>query len=252
MYPGCTDFFLKQYEGAVRRPFGYLLIALKTTTQDDCRLRRNVFPGEEGFNQAGMQENIPHELLKYLKQQNLATNLFLPAMQQLQGGMDSILSFNDLGEDDKGKQFLQLQNRYLTFKQQLNINTLLQNGIRPKEMSISQPEVNLRTSTGDSTTVTVLSTPQNAFNVTPNLNQASTGYSTTATALFTPPNAFNVTPNLKQVTILTTPKALIATSPTLNSAILTPPPTVEIPSPMPAAPKRKRQRIKFVNYLDED
>ena len=52
--------------------------------------------------------------------------------------------------------------------------------------------------------------------------------------------------------ILQTPKALIATPPLLNPAILTPPPTVETPSPMPAAPKRKRQRIRFVNYLDDD
>ena len=44
MYPGRTDFFLKQYEEAVRRPHGYLLIDLKTTTQDDCRLRTNVLP----------------------------------------------------------------------------------------------------------------------------------------------------------------------------------------------------------------
>ena len=29
MYPGRTDFFLKQYEEAVRRPHGYLLIDLK-------------------------------------------------------------------------------------------------------------------------------------------------------------------------------------------------------------------------------
>ena len=39
---------------------------------------------------------------------------------------------------------------------------------------------------------------------------------------------------------------------TLNPGILTPPPTVETPSPMPASPKRKRQRIRFVNYLDDD
>ena len=64
MYHGRTDFFLKQYEGALRRPFGYLLVDLKTTTQDDCRLRTNALPGEERFNQAGMQENIPHQLLK--------------------------------------------------------------------------------------------------------------------------------------------------------------------------------------------
>ena len=92
-------------------------------------------------------------------------------------------------------------------------------------MNTSRPEVNLPTSTGDSTTITALSTPLNAFNVTPNLNQA---------------------------TVLQTPKALIATPPPLNHAILTPPPTVETPSRMPASPKRKRQRIQFVNYLDDD
>ena len=128
-------------------------------------------------------------------------------------------------EDEKAKRFLQLQNRYLTFKQQLNTNTVLPDGIRPEEMNTSEPEVNLPTSTGDSTTVTALSTPLNAFNVTPNLNQAA---------------------------ILQTPKALIATPPLLNPAILTPPPTVETPSPMPAALKWKRQRIWFVNYLDND
>ena len=68
MYPGQTDFVLNQYEEAVKRPFGYLLIDLKTTTQDNCRLRTNVLPTEEGFNQAGFQENIPQELLRYLKQ----------------------------------------------------------------------------------------------------------------------------------------------------------------------------------------
>ena len=53
MYPGQTDFFLNQCEEAVKRPFGYLLINLKTTTQNNCRLRTKVLPSEEGFNQAG-------------------------------------------------------------------------------------------------------------------------------------------------------------------------------------------------------
>ena len=74
MYPGGNDFFLKQYEEAVRRSYGYLLIDLKTTTQDDCSLRTNVLPGEEGFNQVAMEENIPQELLRYLKQQNLSAS----------------------------------------------------------------------------------------------------------------------------------------------------------------------------------
>ena len=76
LYPGQTDFFLNQHEEAVKRPFGYLLIDLKTTTQDNCRLRTNVLPSEEGFNQAGFQENIPQELLKYLKQQTRLSRFF--------------------------------------------------------------------------------------------------------------------------------------------------------------------------------
>ena len=54
-----TYFFLNQYKEAVKRPFGYLLIDLKTTTQDNCLLRKNLLPCEEGFTQAGYQENIP-------------------------------------------------------------------------------------------------------------------------------------------------------------------------------------------------
>ena len=61
-----------------------------------------------------------------------------------------------------------------------------------------------------------------------------------------------MTPNLNQAAILQTPKAVIATPPPLNPAILTPPPIVEAPSLIFAAPKRKRQRIQFVNYLDDD
>ena len=135
MYPGQTDFFLNQYEEAVKRPFGYLLIDLKTTTQDNCRLRTNVLPSEEGFNQAGFQENIPQELLKYLKQQTLSPVPLLPAMQEIQGNMDDVLSRNDLRDDEKAKRYFQLQNRYLAFKEQLNTRT------RPEEIISAVPDL---------------------------------------------------------------------------------------------------------------
>ena len=99
MYPGQTDFL--------------------TTTQGNCRLRTNVLPSEEGFNQAGFQENIPQELLKYLKQQTLSPVPLLPAMQEIQGNMDGVFSRNDLRDDEKAKRSFQLQNRYLPFKEQL-------------------------------------------------------------------------------------------------------------------------------------
>ena len=103
MYPGQTDFFLNQYEEAVKRPFGYLLIDLKTTTQDNYRLRTNVLPCEEGFNEAGFQKSIPQELLKYLKQQTLSPVPVLPDMQEIQGNMDDVHSRNDLWDDEKAK-----------------------------------------------------------------------------------------------------------------------------------------------------
>ena len=59
MYPGQTDFFLNQFEEVVKGPFGYVLIDLKTTTQDNYRLRINFPPSDEGFNQAGFHNNIP-------------------------------------------------------------------------------------------------------------------------------------------------------------------------------------------------
>ena len=114
MYPGQTDFFINQYEEVVRRPFGYLLVDLKTTTQDNCRLRTNVLRGEEQFNQTGIQDNISQELLKYLRQQNLSTASVLLVMQQLQGSMQGLLSRTDLVEYDKAKQYLKRQDRYLT------------------------------------------------------------------------------------------------------------------------------------------
>ena len=133
MYPRQNDFILKQHEEAVKRPFGHLLIDLKTTTQDNCPLRTNVL-GEEGFNQAGFQENISQALLKHLKQQNLSPVLLLPAMQEIQGNIDDVLYRNDLRDDVKAKRYYQLQNRYLAFKEQLNTRT------RPEEIISGVPD----------------------------------------------------------------------------------------------------------------
>ncbi|CAH3183610.1 unnamed protein product [Porites lobata] len=213
---GNTDFFLNQYEEAVKRPFGYLLIDLKTTTQDNCRLPTNVLPSEEGFNQAGFQENIPQELLKYLKQQTLSPVPLLPAMQEIQGNMDDVLSRNDLRDDEKAKRYVQLQNRYLAFKEQLNTRT------RPEEIISTVPDLTSRTQ-DSSTATTAFSTPLNPFNVTPELRQA---------AISQKPDKESLTP-----------------PPPLNPAFLTPPLTVETLSQQ--GPKRKRRRIQFLNYLDD-
>ena len=51
----------------------------------------------------GFQENIPQELLKYLKQQTLSPVPLLPAKQEIQGNMDDLLSRNDLRDDEKAE-----------------------------------------------------------------------------------------------------------------------------------------------------
>ena len=142
-----------------KRPFGYLLIDLKTTTQDNCRLRTNVLSSEEGFNQAGFQENTLQELLKYLKQQTLSTVPLLPATQEIQGDMDDILSRNDLRDDEQANRYCHLQNRYLAFKEQLNART------RPEEIISSVPYLTSRT-LDSSTATAAFSTPLNPFNLT--------------------------------------------------------------------------------------
>ena len=214
MYPGQTDFFLNQYEEAVKRPFGYLLIDLKTTTQDNCRLRTNVLPSEERFDNVAVPDNISQELLQYLKQQNVMTPPVVPVMKKLQDSMDGLLSRSDLGDDERAKHYMQLQNKYLTFKQQLNS--------RLKESNLPYSEEQRQISSNlmpDQEPVTV----QAAAVQTPMVIQATAAQEPIATQA-TPAEA------------------------SLPSSILTPPPTV----PSPTQKKKKPPRIRFKNYLDDD
>ena len=106
-YPRHTDFFINHYEQAVQRPFGYLLVDIKTTTQDNCRLRTNVLPSEERFDNVGVPANTSQEILQYLKQQNVMTPPVVPVMQKLQDSMDGLLSRSDLGDDERAKHYMQ-------------------------------------------------------------------------------------------------------------------------------------------------
>ena len=118
------------------------MIDLETTTQDHCRLRT-----KKGFKQAGFQEHIPQELLKYLKQQDLSLVPVLPAVQETQSNMDDVLSRNDLWNDEKAKRYFQFQSRP-------NIKFI--HKILRQQRQHSQLPLRL-----------------NAFNVTPKLTQAA-------------------------------------------------------------------------------
>ena len=116
-----------------------------------------------------MQSNISKELLRYLKQQNLSTGPLLPAMEEIQDSMDDILSRTDLRNDEKAKRYFQLQDRYLSFKQQMNTPTVRHpDALEREEINSTFPE---QISKQDSSTSKASTTPLNPFNTTPKLNQ---------------------------------------------------------------------------------
>ena len=134
MYPGSTDFFLKQYEKAVRRPYGYLFEDLRPTATDRCRLQTNVLPGEERFDEGFEDNRISQELLKYLKQQTPIVPPPISQMQRIQNNMDNLMYRTNLGEDQKARQYMQLQNKFLNYKQQFK-------SLTPEATIHTQPQV---------------------------------------------------------------------------------------------------------------
>ena len=116
MYPSETAWFIKEYEEAVRRPYGYLFLDLRPTTPERCRLRTNVLPGEERFDKGFDENRIFQELLQYLKQQTLMVPPLISDMQRIQNIIGNLLYRTNLEEDQKAKQYMQFQNKFLNYK----------------------------------------------------------------------------------------------------------------------------------------
>ena len=148
-------------------------------------------------------------------------------MQKLQDSMDGLLSRRDLGEYERARQYIQLQNKYLTFKQQLNS--------RSKESSLPYSEEQREMSSNllaDNAPTFI----QEPVVVTVNLVQTPLTLQAVAGPVQTPTVQTPVTVQATPVNVLP------------PSSILTPSPTADAPSQK----KRKRPRIPFVNYLEED
>ena len=130
-------------------------------------------------------------------------------MQRIQNNMDNLLYRTNLGEDQKAKQYMQLQDKFLKYKHQLK-------SLIPEATISTQPQES---------------------------NQISTNVLTASVArvpnpVQEPPEIIPATP-VQAPTQVTAPQALsaMATSssispPSLPPSILTPPPTVESLSPV--------------------
>ena len=49
MFPGKSNFMLEAFKDATMVPFGYLLVDLRPDTDERCRLRTGIFPGETHY-----------------------------------------------------------------------------------------------------------------------------------------------------------------------------------------------------------
>ena len=131
------------------------------------------------------------------------TTPVIPVMQKLQDSMDGLLSLSDLGDYERAKHYMQLQNKYLTFKHQSNS--------RPRELNPSYSEEQREISSN------ILS-----GHVSPLIQEPVTVQSTAVQ-----------TPMTIQATAVQEPMATQATpaEASLPLSILTPPPIVPSPTP---------------------
>ena len=58
MYPSRAGFLLRKFEEATNKPFGYLVVDLKTTTPDSSRLRTDVLQTGRGMDSAAADEEM--------------------------------------------------------------------------------------------------------------------------------------------------------------------------------------------------
>lgn len=49
MYPGKSKFLIEAFKDATIKPYSYMLLDLKSDTDDKFRVRTNIFPNEENF-----------------------------------------------------------------------------------------------------------------------------------------------------------------------------------------------------------
>ena len=124
MYPGQTDFCSNLYEEGVKRPFGYVLIDLKTATQYNCRLRITSHPVTKALTKQGF-------MTIFLEISKSAKSFTCPASSSYardtgQYGRCAFSNWPSRRDDEKAKRYLPLQNRDLVFKEQLNARTRLE------------------------------------------------------------------------------------------------------------------------------
>ena len=146
-------------------------------------------------------------------------------MQRIQNNMDNLLYRTNLEEDQKAKQYMQLQKKLLNYKHQLK-------SLIPEATIPTQPQepnqISTNVLTGD------LPTAPNPVQEPPEIIPASP---VQVPIQVTAPQALSTMATSSSIS-----------SPSLPASTLTPPPTVETLSPVRKC--KCPQSVQFLNYLD--
>ena len=104
--PGKVQEFMRSYEDAMKRPHGYLMLDLKPTTDDQQRHKTNVLPGE---------------IAKFLHKQSYRQPPLVNAMYDAEQRMKEIMDVPQLSAVEKSKLYSDQLNRFLTFKNKMDV-----------------------------------------------------------------------------------------------------------------------------------
>merc|ERR1711973_1047339 len=115
MYPGGTETFMRKYEEAVSRPYGYLLVDLKPNTPERCRLRTNVLPNDPAPQRPNEMSGA-EAITQFLRRESITQPPEIKEMSRLDKDMDHILARSDLPADVKAQMYAQKLQRYLNFQ----------------------------------------------------------------------------------------------------------------------------------------
>jgi hypothetical protein len=104
--PGRVQEFMRSYEDAASRPHGYLMLDLKPTTDDQQRLKTNILPGE---------------IAKFIQKQLYRQPPLVNAMHDAEQQMQEIMEAPQLPVVEKNKLYSDKLNRFLTFKNKMDV-----------------------------------------------------------------------------------------------------------------------------------
>jgi hypothetical protein len=105
--PGRVQEFIRSYEDATNRSHGYLMLDLKPTTDDQQRLKTNVLPGE---------------IAKFIQKQSYRQPPLINAMYYAEQRMKEIMEEPQLTAVEKSKLYSDQLNRFLTFKNKMDVS----------------------------------------------------------------------------------------------------------------------------------